>query len=269
MENQEKEMSFLAHLEVLRWHLVRSVLAIILFAVLAFFYKDIVFNDILFAPTNPDFISYRVFSSMSNFFGMGALSFDHLSSFSNLLNDALFAKFFAHIKISIYAGFVLSFPYVIWEIFRFVKPALHPTENRVATGGIFFSSILFLLGLLFGYYLVTPLSLNFLVAYDLGVDNIKDFINFTDVISNITTICFANGIIFELPMLVYFLSRIGLLTPNFMKKYRRHAIVLTLIFSAIITPPDPISQVLVALPILVLYEMSIKISKRVLKRQSK
>ena len=264
----EKEISFLDHLEILRWHLIRSAAAIILFSILAFIFSDFVFNSVLLAPTNSNFITYQFLSDFSEFIGTGEMQFKHLSKLENLSVLKLTDQFISHIKFSLYAGFVLAFPYIIWEIFRFVKPALHANENRIANSLIFFASILFFLGLLFGYYFVSPLSINFLASYSIS-GQLQLMIEFTNIISIVTTISFANGLLFELPILAYFLSRIGLITPEIMRKYRKHAIVLILILSAIITPPDIFSQILVSIPVLLLYELSIKISKRVLKKQNK
>jgi sec-independent protein translocase protein TatC len=169
---------------------------------------------------------------------------------------------------SIVAGFVVAFPYVFWEMWRFISPALHDDESSVAKGVVFFSSILFLLGVLFGYYVVSPLSVHFLGSYQVS-ETVANQISLSSFISTVTTVCLANGVVFELPILVYFLTKIGLLTPQFMQTYRKHALVMTLIFSAIITPPDITSQILVALPLMVLYEISIKISARVLRKQEK
>ena len=265
--SEEKEISFLDHLEILRWHLVRSVAAIILFAVLAFIYKDFVFDKILLAPKNSDFPTYVFFCNLSEWMGMG-----NLLCFGDqdwqLHNFTMSGQFSTHIITSLFAGLVMSFPYVFWELWRFIKPALYQKETKVTRGVVFFTSILFSVGVLFGYYLVAPLSINFLGSYQVS-SLVSNTIGLSSFVSTVTTISFANGLIFELPMLVYFLTKIGLLTPDFMRKYRKHAIVLTLILSAIITPPDVTSQILVSLPLIILYEISIKISKKVLKKQNK
>ena len=177
-------------------------------------------------------------------------------------------QFSAHIMTSIIAGFVVAFPYVFWEIWRFIAPALYEKESSVARGVVFFSSTLFLFGVVFGYYVVSPLSVHFLGSYQVS-SSVANQISLNSFISTVSTVCLANGIIFELPILVYFLTKVGLITPDFMRTYRKHALVLTLIFSAIITPPDVASQVLVALPLMILYEISIKISARVLRKQKK
>ncbi len=266
-EKQKQEMSFLEHLEVFRWHLVRSVFAVLFFAVIAFIFKGILFDGILLAPKNPDFTTYKMLCYLSQQMGMGdALCMDELPFI--LMNISMSGQFSTHIMTSIVAGFVVAFPYVFWEMWRFISPALHDDESSVAKGVVFFSSILFLLGVLFGYYVVSPLSVHFLGSYQVS-ETVANQISLSSFISTVTTVCLANGVVFELPILVYFLTKIGLLTPQFMQTYRKHALVMTLIFSAIITPPDITSQILVALPLMVLYEISIKISARVLRKQEK
>ena len=182
------------------------------------------------------------------------------------MNISMSGQFSTHITTSIFAGFIIAFPYVLWEIWRFISPALHSNENSMAKGVVFFSSILFLIGILFGYYVIAPLSINFLGSYQVS-SSVANQINLSSFVSTVTTVSFANGIIFELPILVYFLTKIGLLTPDFMRVYRKHSMVVILILSAIITPPDITSQVLVSLPLIILYEFSIKISERVIKNQ--
>ena len=266
-EKQKKEMSFLEHLEVFRWHLIRSALAVLFFAVIAFIFKGVVFDGILLAPKSPDFPTYKMLCFLSQKIGMGdALCMDELPFI--LMNISMSGQFSTHIMTSIVAGFVVAFPYVFWEMWRFISPALHDNESNVAKGVVFFSSTLFFLGVLFGYYVVSPLSIHFLGSYQVS-QTVSNQISLSSFISTITTVCLANGVVFELPILVFFLTKIGLLTPQFMQTYRKHALVVTLIFSAIITPPDVTSQILVALPLMVLYEISIKISARVLRKQEK
>jgi len=266
MEEQKEEMSFLDHLEVFRWHLIRSAVAILFFAIIAFIFKDIIFHVILLGPKDPDFPTYKALRSISNFLGFDE-AFLKESPFS-LQSISMSGQFSSHITTSIFAGFIVAFPYVFWEFWRFISPALHDAETKIARGVVFFSSVLFLFGILFGYYVIAPLSVNFLGAYKIDPTVVNN-IHISSYISTVTTVCFANGIIFELPILVYFLTKIGLLTPEFMRMYRKHAMVVTLILSAIITPPDITSQILVAVPLMILYEFSIKISARVIKNQEK
>ncbi len=263
----KEDMSFLEHLEVFRWHLVRSVVVILSFAILAFIFKGIIFDGILLAPKNPDFPTYKILCLFSKKLGMrDALCMDELPFI--LMNINMSGQFSAHIITSIIAGFVVAFPYVFWEMWRFIAPALYEKESSVARGVVFVSSTLFLFGVVFGYYVVSPLSVHFLGSYQVS-SSVANQISLNSFISTVSTVCLANGIIFELPILVYFLTKVGLITPDFMRNYRKHALVLTLIFSAIITPPDVASQILVALPLMILYEIGIKISARVLRKQEK
>ena len=267
MSKQDKEMSFLDHLEIFRWHLIRAAAAIMFFAIIAFMYKDIIFDVILLGPKDPNFLTYKVLCNISRFLGFEDALCLTESPFS-LMNISMSGQFSTHITTSIFAGFIIAFPYVLWEIWRFISPALHSNENSMAKGVVFFSSILFLIGILFGYYVIAPLSINFLGSYQVS-SSVANQINLSSFVSTVTTVSFANGIIFELPILVYFLTKIGLLTPDFMRVYRKHSMVVILILSAIITPPDITSQVLVSLPLIILYEFSIKISERVIKNQEK
>ena len=265
MKNKE-EMSFLDHLEILRWHLIRSGIAILLFSILAFIFKEIIFDVVLLAPKDPNFLTYRFLCNISQALGLGDALCIKESPFS-LMNINMAGQFSAHLLTSFYAGFILAFPYVFWEIWRFVLPALKEKEAKVSRGIVFFSSLLFLTGVIFGYFVIAPLSINFLGSYQVS-QTVANQISLTSFISTVTTISLANGIIFELPILVYFLTKIGLLTPEFMRTFRRHAMVITLILSAIITPPDITSQILVSFPLIILYEISIQISKAIVKKNN-
>ncbi len=260
-------MSFLQHLEVLRWHLVRSSAAIVLFAVVCFIGKGILFDEIIFGPKDPNFITYRLFCDFSRAMNIKELFCLDEMPFE-ILNTRMAGQFSTHVWVSLIAGFILAFPYVLYEVWRFIKPGLHKTERKYSRGIIFFASFLFILGVLFGYFLIVPLSVQFLGTYTVSRE-VTNLIDLNSFISTVSTVTLSTGLIFELPILVYFLAKIGLLTPAWMRKYRRHAFVVTLILAAIITPPDISSQVLVSLPIVVLYEISIKICARVVKRQEK
>jgi sec-independent protein translocase protein TatC len=267
MSSQDKEMSFLDHLEIFRWHLIRSAIAVLFFAIIAFIFKDIVFDVILLGPKDPNFPTYKALCAIAQYLGLKDALCLKESPFT-LMNITMSGQFSTHVTTSIFAGFIVAFPYVFWEFWRFIRPALHVNESTMARGIVFFSSVLFLLGVLFGYYVIAPLSVNFLGSYQVS-SSVANQITLSSFISTVTTVSFANGIIFELPILVYFLTKIGLLTPEFMRVYRKHAIVVILIFAAVITPPDVTSQILVSLPLIVLYEISIKISARVIKNQKK
>ncbi|MAX06190.1 MAG: twin-arginine translocase subunit TatC [Flavobacteriales bacterium] len=267
MSTDDKEMSFLDHLEIFRWHLIRSAIAILSFAIIAFIFKDIVFDVILLGPKYIDFPTYKALCTISQYLGLEDAFCLRESPFS-LMNISMSGQFSTHITTSIFAGFIVAFPYVFWEFWRFISPALHANETKMARGIVFFSSVLFLFGVLFGYYVITPLSVNFLGSYQVS-NTVANQISLTSFVSTVTTVSFATGIIFELPILVYFLTKIGLLTPEFMRVYRKHAIVAILILAAIITPPDVTSQILVLLPLIVLYEISIRISVKVIANQEK
>lgn len=263
---QEKEMSFLDHVEVLRWHLVRSTVAILLFSVVAFIMKDFIFNKIIFAPKDSNFITYRFFCQVSKIFGTDGLCITDIPfTFQSL---AMAEQFSVHIWTSITVGFVVAFPFVVWEFWRFISPGLYNKERKGAFLFIIVSSFLFFLGVLFGYYLVTPLSVNFLGNYSVS-DMVSRNITIGSYISLVRSSALASGLIFELPIIMYFLTKMGLITPDFLKKYRKHALVLVLILAAIITPPDIVSQIIVGIPIMALYEVSITISKIVIKRERK
>ena len=267
MSTNDKEMSFLDHLEIFRWHLIRSAIAILFFAIIAFIFKDIVFDVILLAPRNPYFPTYKALCVISQFLGLEDAFCLRESPFT-LMNISMSGQFSTHVTTSIFAGFIVAFPYVFWQFWHFISPALHANETAIARGIVFFSSILFMLGILFGYYVIVPLSVNFLGSYQIS-STVANQISLTSFISTVTTVSFATGIIFELPILAYFLTKIGLLTPESMRVYRKHAIVVILILAAIITPSDVTSQILVLLPLIVLYQISIKISARVIKNQKK
>ena len=260
-------MSFLDHLEELRWHLVRSSLAIVVFAVVAFLAKGILFDQIIFGPKQTDFPTYRFFCDLSRAIGIKEVFCLEEMPF-RILNTRMAGQFSTHIWVSLIAGFILAFPYIIWEIWRFVKPGLHDNERRYSRLILVFAAILFGLGVLFGYYLIIPLSIQFLGTYNIS-NEVNNLIDLLSYISTVATVTLAAGLIFELPIIVYFLARNGLLTPEWMRSYRRHAFVLTLVLSAVITPPDISSQILVALPIVVLYEISIGICARVERNMEK
>ncbi len=254
-------MSFLDHLEALRWHLVRSVSAIMAGGVLAFIFKDFVFDRVIFGPKNPDFITYRAFCKLSQMLGMGD-SYCIKEMPIQIINTDMGGQFSTHIWVSFITGIIVAFPYIVFEIYRFVKPALYDNERRYANVGIFYTSLLFLLGVGFGYFVIAPLSINFLANYSVSGE-VGNFINLSSFISTVTMVTIACGVLFELPIFIYFLSKIGLVTPASLKKYRKHSMVGILIAAAIITPPDIVSQIIVAIPLGLLYELGILISKGV------
>jgi len=261
---QENQMSFLEHLEELRWHLMRSVLSIMVFAVAAFIFHDFIFNILILAPKNPDFFTNKMFFELAEYTGIEALKIN--TKPFQVININMAGQFATHISVSLVVGIIASFPYVFYEFWCFLKPALYDNEKKHARGSIFYTTFLFALGVLFGYYIITPLSVHFLGSYSIS-EQVMNQINLKSYISSITSIVLASGVIFELPVLIFFLSKIGLVSPDFLKKYRKHSVVIILILSAIITPPDIFSQILVCLPLMLLYEIGIRISKQVQKQQ--
>jgi sec-independent protein translocase protein TatC len=263
---EESAMSFLDHLEVLRWHLIRAVSSAFIFMILAFINRDFIFTDIILKPKNPEFFTNRLFKTMGEWLhahlGISADVIAINNQPLSIVNIDMAGQFTSHIKISIVAGLVVASPYIIWEIWRFIKPALHSKERKYASGAVFYISTLFILGILFGYYLIAPLSIHFLSSYVVSSE-VLNTIKLNSYIGTITSVTFASGIIFELPMVVLFLSKVGLMSPGFMRKYRRHAYVILLIVAAIITPPDVFSQILVCIPLIILYEISVFISRSV------
>ena len=257
---EEKEHSFLDHLEILRWHLIRSAVAILVFTTLAFVFPEFLFDKIILAAKSPDFPTYKFFCWLSETLHFGeALCIDEAPF--ELMNIQMSGQFSTHIVSSLVAGFVCAFPYVFWEIWRFIKPALHGSEKKYSRGVVFYTSLLFTLGVLFGYYCVAPLSVQFLGNYQVS-SQVVNQINLNSFISTVTTVCLANGIVFLLPILIYFLSKLGLISPELLRQYRKHSLVILMILAAIITPPDIMSLILVTFPLMLLYELSIKVSAK-------
>ncbi|MBU2952116.1 twin-arginine translocase subunit TatC [Tamlana agarivorans] len=261
------EMSFLDHLEDLRWHLIRICGAVILVGTLAFIFSRFVFNEIIFAPLNMSFPTYDFLCQTANFLGLD-------TTFCNekipliLQNRTMAGQFSADIWTAILGGFIISFPYIIYQLWKFVSPGLHSNERKHSRGFIIISSALFFIGVLFGYYIVTPLSINFLANYSIS-EMVDNQIDISSYIALVRSSALASGLIFELPIIIYFFTKIGLVTPEILKQYRKYALVIVLILSAIITPPDIASQVIVSIPILILYQVSILISRIVVRNQKR
>ncbi len=262
----QSEMSFLEHLEELRWHIIRSAAVIVIFAVVAFIFKGFIFDTIILKPKTPDFWTNRMFAKLADLVGSEALKINQEPL--NLISIKMADQFMIHIMTSIIAGLILASPVVFSEFWRFIKPALYEKEKKHASGAVFYTSVLFMLGVLFGYFLIVPLSINFLGGYSVS-DQVTNQINTRSYIGTVTSISMASGVVFLLPIFSYFLSKVGILTPAFMKQYRRHAYVVMLLLSAIITPPDIFSQIMVCIPLVFLYEIGIMISRRVVKKREK
>jgi sec-independent protein translocase protein TatC len=263
--NSEKaEMSFFDHLEDLRWHLIRSAIAIAVVSVFGFIYTKEILDNVIFGPTNAGFPSYGLLCKFGHLLRLG----DKLCITPvkvEFQNFKMAGQVMLQFKLAFIIGVVVAFPYIFWEFWRFVKPALKEKELRGARGIIFWVSFQFFLGIAFAYFLMAPFTINFLAGYTVTDKAVNQFF-IDDYFSLMTQIVLGMGVLFELPILVYFLTKIGLLTPDFMRAYRRHAVVVILVLAAVITPPDVVDQLLVFTPLYLLYEISIFISKRALKQ---
>ncbi len=261
------EMSFMDHLEDLRWLLVRSTAAVLIAAVGVFFVSDYIFDVILFGPLNPNFVTYRSFCDLSHYLGFQeSICVTELDFI--LQNTAMEGQVNILIWICIVGGIILAFPYILYELWKFISPALYSKERKNAKMFIFSASILFFLGVLFGYYLVIPMSVNFFATFKVSA-LVKNEFNIESYVGMVKSSVLASGLFFEMPIIVYFLTRLGLVTPVFLRKYWKWAVVIILIVAAIVTPPDVVSQVIVAIPMLLIYELSILISKIVHKNKLK
>ncbi len=261
---REKELGFVDHLEALRWHLVRMAIAMLICAVVAFIYINEIFDYIILAPTRKEFASYRWLCKLGELIHIDSLCLDDVGI--KFQNTQLSGQFMMSFSTAFLFGFILSFPYLIWELWRFIKPALTDRELKSSRGLIFWTSLLFFCGVWFGYFIITPYTVNFFAAYKLNFQ-VENIIKIDDYLDTVMNLVLGTGLVFELPVAVYFLSRLGILTPAFMAEYRKYAVVIILIIAAVITPPDVVSQIIVTIPLWILYELSILISGRVQKER--
>ncbi|THH39484.1 twin-arginine translocase subunit TatC [Neolewinella litorea] len=255
----EKEMSFVDHLEELRWHVMRALIAICVAGILLFVFNDFYFTYVLYGPLREDFLSYRMFCRLSDFLGTGAALCFHPPTV--LVQATEFGEqFITAVKMAFVGGFVLSFPYVFYEIWSFVRPGLYPAEQKATRWVILICSFLFFVGVSFGFFVVAPFGTNFLMGFEVGgtVNQPK----MDSVISYMIMFTLPAALIFELPVLIYFLAKFGLITAESMRQYRRHSFIGILILSAVLTPPDVVTQILIAVPLYTLYEISIFVAKR-------
>jgi sec-independent protein translocase protein TatC len=265
--SEEKEMSFLDHLEELRWHVVRSVAAIFIMMILAFIFTKEIFEYIVFAPGRPDFITFQWLCRLGEATGVAGLCIEEIPM--KIQSRFLMGQFTMQLTASFVIGLIVAFPYVVWELWRFIKPGLYSREQKNSKGAVFSISFLFLLGISFGYYILSPMTIAFLANYSIS-DMISNEFDITSYVSTVTALVFGSGLLFQLPVVVFFLTKVGIVTPQFMRQYRKHAVIAILIIGAIITPsPDPLSQSLISIPLYILYEISIFISAIELKRKEK
>jgi len=263
-------MSFVDHLEALRWHIVRSLLAVIVAAIVIFVKIDWVFDHIILGPIQKDFITYTGLCNLSHWLRIGdALCMPPVNV--SMQTTAFSSQFMSSITIAFVGGFIFAFPYVFWEFWRFVKPALTEKEVKSTRGALAFVSFFFFTGAAFGFFLLAPFTFSFLANFTLGTQGfIKTIPTLSDYIENLTDITLGTALAFQLPVVAHVLTRIGLITPNFLKRYRKYAIVAILVIAAVITPsPDWMSQMIVFIPLIMLYELSIIVSKRVYTAEQK
>ena len=261
------EMSFLDHLEELRWLLVKSTIAIVIMAFLTYFISDYLFDVIIFGPTRSSFFTYRFFCDLSHQLGFAdSICINDLPFI--IQNTEMEGQVNMFVWICILSGFILSFPYILWQIWKFISPALYEKERKGVRVFIFFSSLLFFMGVVFGYFVVIPMSVNFVATFSVS-SIVKNQFTLDSYIGMFKTSILASGLFFELPIIIYFLTKLGLVTPQFLRKYWKYAVVIILIVAAIVTPPDVVSQLIVAIPMLLIYEASIFISVLVYKKQQK
>lgn len=268
LDNDEgQEMSFLEHLEELRWNIIRAVGSILVFTVLGWTYIEEVYHYVIIAPAQTDFWTYRMMCKLGKAVGAEGLCIDKIDFELQALGVG--EQFSMALTSSVIIGLIFAFPYAFWEIWRFIRPGLKKYERKAARGAVFYVTLLFFSGVLFGYYVVTPLALNFLANFKLDPSIINEF-SISSYIGMVATLTLACGLAFQLPIVVFVLSRVGILTPSLMREYRRHALIAILIAAAIITPSaDIYSQVLVAMPLTLLYEISIIVSGRVAKAKAR
>lgn len=265
----EAEMSFFDHLDVLRKHLIRAVIAVAVFTGIAFYFNEEILDKIIFGPKKPDFWTYRMMCKLVEHFPSLGKDMCITKINGEIINTEMAGQFNLQLNVCVMCGIVLGFPYLLWEIWRFVKPALHENERKSASGFVFFASVLFIIGIIFGYFIICALSINFLTGYTVSTE-IKNTFTIDSYVSSIATLTLGTGIIFELPVIIFILSKLGLMTPKLMRASRRYATVIILIIAAIVTPtPDILTMLTVAAPLFLLYEASIFVSAYIEKKKKK
>lgn len=269
---EEREMTFVEHLDELRIHLIRIAIAIVVGGVFIFFATDVLFRHVIFGPLRVDFLTYKGMCWLSNWAGLGD-QMCYIPVGVEPVTLEMGEAFLLHIKICIFGGLIVTFPYIIYELWKFIKPALYQEEQHAIGGIAFTSSFLFLLGICFGYFILSPFAINFLMGYQLPMINTDadtgSILKASSYINYMIMFTIPVGVIFELPIAVYYLSKLGLITDATMKTYRRHAIVGILVIAAFVTPPDVMTQVIIGIPIYILYEISISIAARETKKRAK
>jgi sec-independent protein translocase protein TatC len=249
------EMTFFEHIEELRWHLVRAALAVLVVSVVVFSMKTFVFEYVILGPTTPDFVTYQLFCKL-------VPNFCFYPENLQIITRDIQEQFISHLKVSVWLGVIVAFPYIFYEFWRFIKPGLYKNEIKAARGMVFICSFLFLLGVSFGYFIISPIAITFLSSYSVSAA-IANTTTLAALVNSMTMFTLPVGLIFEMPVIMYFLAKIGLVSSQFLIKYRRHSVVFIVILAAVITPPDAITQMMIAIPLYALYEVSIIVTKRI------
>jgi sec-independent protein translocase protein TatC len=266
--SEDKEMSFLDHLEELRWHVVKSVIAIFVGTIVSFIYIKWIFENIVFAPARIDFPTFKYMCQLGKL--VGAEDSLCVQPFTFLVQSRnMTGQFMMSITASVVIGLIIAFPYVFWQIWSFIKPGLKQNEKANSRGAVTAVTFLFLLGVAFGYFILSPMTIWFLSSYSIS-DMIKNEFDITSYVSTVVGMVIGSGLLFQFPVVVYFMTKVGMLTPQFMRKFRKHAIVVILILGAVVTPsPDPFSMMLISTPLYFLFEISILVSALVVRKQRK
>jgi sec-independent protein translocase protein TatC len=265
----EAEMSFFDHIDVLRKHLLRALAVVLVFTAGAFYYTDFIFNTVIMGPKDPSFWTYRMMCKLYERFPSIGEDFCIRTLDAKIINTEMSGQFTLQLNACVMTGLILGIPYLLFEIWLFIKPALHENERKSASGFVAFASFLFFTGILFGYYIICPLSVNFLINYQVSPD-IENTFTIDSYLSTVMTLTLGSGIIFQLPVVIYILSKVGIMTPAFMRSSRRYAAVIILIVAAVVTPTaDPFTMLTVALPLFLLYEVSIYISANIERKRNK
>ena len=265
--SEEKEMAFLDHLEELRWHVVRAVAVVFICMIAAFIFVPWIFENIVFAPAKLDFPAFRYMCELGKLTGLQELCVTELPF--KIQSRNMTGQFMMSLTAAFVIGLIVAFPYVVWELWSFVRPGLQIKERKFSKGAVFAVSFLFLLGVGFGYYILSPMTIWFLATYSISPLISNEF-DITSYVSTLASLILGCGLLFQCPMVIYFLSKVGIVTPQLMRKYRKHSIVVILVLGAIITPSgDPFSLTVISLPLYMLFEISIYISSVVVKRKQK
>lgn len=265
-DSGEKEMSFLEHLEELRWHVIRALAAVVVFTIAAFAMARWIFENIIFAPARVDFPTFKFLCRLGDAIGSEGLCVQDIPFLVQSRN--MTGQFTMHIMSSFVIGLVIAFPYVVWEFWRFIKPGLQASERKYSRGAVGSVSVLFFLGVAFGYFVIAPWMVYFLANYSIS-DMIVNEFDITSYVSTVVMLVLGSGLLFQLPVVIYFLTKFGIVTPEFLRKYRKHSIIIILVIAAIVTPPDPLSQTLITIPLYLLFEISVLLSASVAKRKAR